>query len=102
MSLEFVHPFTKKFMTFRAPLPDDMWGTADKILRAAGTPDQRHEFKELQDIRSAFPDERPHKVGGRGAPRFARSSKRGRGGRGGMGAREAYDAVVETEMFEQI
>lgn len=56
MSLEFVHPITKKAMTFRSAMPNDMWDVASHILRS-GTSAQRREFKNLQELRLMTPDE---------------------------------------------
>ena len=95
MTLEFNHPFTNKRMSFRAPIPTDMWETTDNILRASGTPEQQEEFAELQEThQSSAADTAP--VGGRGSPRFAVRKGR-KGGRGGSGAREAYEAVLAAE-----
>lgn len=95
MTLEFNHPYTNKRMSFRAPIPADMWETADNILRASGTVEQQEEFGELQEThQTSAADTAP--VGGRGSPRFA--TRKGRkGGRGGSGAREAYEAVLAAE-----
>lgn len=93
MTLEFTHPFTNKPMSFRAPMPFDMWETAEKILRSSGTQDQRQEFAELQELHQVYAgDTAP--IGGRGAPRFSRKGAGRKGGRGGAGAREAYEAVT--------
>lgn len=56
MSLEFVHPITKKTMAFRSAMPDDMWEVASNILKS-GTSAQRREFKDLQELRIMTPDE---------------------------------------------
>lgn len=54
MSLEFEHPFTKKRMVFRSPMPDDMWEVASDILRSSGTREQKKEFHELQAVRETW------------------------------------------------
>ncbi|CAN0307534.1 unnamed protein product, partial [Ectocarpus fasciculatus] len=76
VSLEFIHPFTNKPMSFKAPMPPDMWETAQNILRVSGTPEQQEAFGKLQELRQSQADEAAP-VGGRGAPRMAP------GGRGG-------------------
>lgn len=80
-------------------MPDKMWKTADNILRASGTMEQRDEFARLQALHELPLAEETGAVGGRGAPRgkTRREEKGGRGGRGGRGAREAYNAVVAAE-----
>lgn len=95
MALDFTHPFTNKPMSFRAPMPDDMWAAADNILRKSGTPEQKQEFAELQAGHDSYAGEAVP-VGGRGAPRLAKR----KGGGGGRGAQEAYAAVVEAGVFE--
>ncbi|CAM9557484.1 unnamed protein product, partial [Hapterophycus canaliculatus] len=70
VSLEFVHPFTNKLMSFKAPMPADMWETAEKILRVSGTREQQEGFGQLQELRQSQADEAAP-LGGRGAPRLA-------------------------------
>lgn len=101
VSLEFTHPFTNKPMCFRAPMPHDMWEVAQNILRASGTPEQRQHFGELQELHQSYAEEERAPLGGRGAPREARRSKK-RGGRGSAGAREAYDAAVAAGMIDRV
>lgn len=85
ISLEFTHPFTDKRMFFQAPMPTDMWETAEAILRASGTPQQRQEFNELQESQR-----KPAPIGGRGAPRVSRKG----GGRGSASSRQARAAII--------
>ncbi|CAM9364545.1 unnamed protein product [Choristocarpus tenellus] len=49
-TLEFRHPYTKNFLSLKAPMPEDMWDVASRILRASGTPAQIRKFKDLQGV----------------------------------------------------
>lgn len=66
-------------------MPTDMWETAEAILRASGTPQQRQEFNELQESQR-----KPAPIGGRGAPRVSRKG----GGRGSASSRQARAAII--------
>ncbi|CAN0113672.1 unnamed protein product [Ectocarpus sp. 4 AP-2014] len=103
VSLEFIHPFTNKPMSFKAPMPPDMWETAQNILRVSGTPEQQEAFGKLQELRQSQADEAAP-VGGRGAPRMAAGGGGGgkkRPGNRSKGARAAFEAVAKSEIFEQ-
>ncbi len=106
MSLEFTHPFTNKPMSFKAPMPADMWETAQNILRVSGTREQQEAFGRLQELRQSRADEAAP-VGGRGSPRMvAAGGGRGGGGRKkpgnrSKGAKAAFEAVAKAKIFEQ-
>ena len=104
MSLEFTHPFTDKRMSFRAPMPSDMWHPAGVILRASGTPEQRREFAELQEAEQRRGvDElqemqrKPSPIGGRGATRYFSKEGERKGGKGSTSSRKAHAAIVAAE-----
>lgn len=102
VSLEFTHPFTNTPMSFKAPMPSDMWEAAQNILRASGTREQQEAFGQLQELRQSQADEAAP-VGGRGAPRLAGGGRGGRKkpGNRSKGAKAAFEAVAKAQIFEQ-
>ena len=103
VSLEFTHPFTNTPMSFKAPMPADMWEAAQNILRVSGTREQQEAFGQLQELRQSQADEAAP-VGGRGAPRLVVGGRGGRKkklGNRSKGAKAAFEAVAKAQIFEQ-